>query len=93
MKEIRPVHFVIAMILVLLVLAITQWAKLPQNVPVQSASSVSAVAPAELPRPQSDIERLNAPPPVLEPLPPFEESEEGNGLEPKTATEARRAMV
>lgn len=93
MKAIRPVHLVIAMILILLVLAITQWAKLPQNTPAPTSSEASTSTAVALPPSQSDIERLNAPPPILEPLPPFEESQEENSLQPKTATKTRRAMV
>ena len=92
MKEIKLIHFVVAVILVLLAIAIFQWSKLSRNAPVPSGSDVSTAAPADLPPPQNDIERLNAPPPVLEPLPPLDESQLGKGLEPKKA-KAGKAMV
>jgi hypothetical protein len=84
MKEIKPVHLVIAVILTLLSVAILQWMKLPKSVPPTAGSSAETSLPAELPPlPQNELYKLNAPPALTEELPLFQESPAKNNLEPK----------
>ncbi len=94
MKEIKLIHLVIVVILVLLAIAILQWTKLPRSAPAASEPSAVTAPPTELlPPPPSDIVKLNTLPPLTEEAPSFKESP-GESLEPKDPSRSsQKAML
>ncbi|MDD5226298.1 MAG: hypothetical protein PHV97_03815 [Candidatus Omnitrophica bacterium] len=94
MKEIKLIHLVIIVILVLLSVAILQWTKLPQSAPPASVSSATTSQPVELPvLPQNEIYNSKATPSFLKELPSFEESSGTNVPEPKDKPKTGKAML
>ncbi len=96
MKDIKPVHVVIVVMLTLLSLAILQWMKLPKSAPPPATGpSAASSLPTELPPlPQNELYKLSAPPALTEELPPFQESPGKNNLEPKDpARSSKKPML
>jgi hypothetical protein len=96
MANIKPIHVVIAVILILVSLAIVHWVILPKNgLPKPLEFSEEARQPEELPT-LSQNERYNSPAvsSVLNDPPPFQESKGQDLLEPKDpATSSRKAEL
>jgi hypothetical protein len=84
MKEIKLIHIMIAVILVLLSAAIIQWVIFPKSdLPPATGLSEGGGQPEELPvLPQNELYNSGAPP-SLGALPPFEETRGQDMLEPK----------
>jgi len=95
MKEIKPIHLVIAVIFVLLAVAVLQWKKLPQSTPPMAPqTSAEPRQTAELPvLPQNELYNSEAIPSFLKEPPPFEESSGENNLEPKDKARTGKAML
>ena len=85
MKKIKPIYLVIAIIFVLIVLAILQWAQLPRGAQPAPVSPTGTDQPAELPvLPQNELYNSSPLPSFLKDLPaPAEESSVENHDAPK----------
>ena len=100
MKKIKAIHVAVVLILVLLSVAIFQWANLPKSAPPPEITSVTEVLPpSELPKlQQNELYNLNAPPSFSEKnyqeeLPPFEESPSNEALPPKDPSSSEKATL
>jgi hypothetical protein len=100
MKEVKVIHVVVVLILVLLSVAIFQWANLPKSVPPpEITSSPEVLPPSEFPKlQQNELYNLNAPPSFAEKnyqeeLPPFEESPSNDALPPKDPSLSEKATL
>jgi hypothetical protein len=96
MKEIKLVHIVIAVILILLSMAIVRWIILPKGgLPAGTEFSAETAQPEELPvLPQNELYNSSDAPSFSEDLPPFEESRGQDLLEPKDpALSGRKAEL
>jgi hypothetical protein len=85
MKEIKLIHIIIAVILVLLSVAIVQWTTFPKSGPPPATQLPGETGqPEELPvLPQNELYNSSAAPSFAKDLPPFEETRGQDILEPK----------
>ncbi len=100
MKEVKVIHVVTILILLLLSVAIFQWASLPKGVPhPEIISSPEVLPPSEFPKlQQNELYNLNAPPSFAEKtyqeeLPPFEEAPSNDTLAPKDPSLSEKATL
>lgn len=94
MKEIKPIHVVMAVILVLIAVAMIQWTQLPRGAQPTPTSPIETNQPAELPvLPQNELYNSNPVPSFLKDPPPVEESSFENNDAPKDPAMSKKAEL